>query len=140
MGGLGRHGDFVGIHRPAFDPKFYGGLSLDAAQSTYQRALQEVEPYVTKMGAPDEIKDMLVNTSSKEMHYLTDFELRQMKNFPAFLDELIIAKCGTASDLNADESARVSKRSCVKEMLKEKMRAGAKDYLKKYGGGEAFSE
>jgi len=45
MGGLGRHGEFVGVHRAAFDPKFYGGLSLEAAQATYQRALQEVEPY-----------------------------------------------------------------------------------------------
>jgi hypothetical protein len=140
MGGLGRHGDFVGVHRPAFDAKFYGGLSLDAAQATYQRALEEVEPYVTKMGAPDEIRDMLVSTSSKQMHYLTDSELAQMKNFPAFLDELIIAKCGTAADPNADESARVAKRACVKEVLKEKMRAGAKDYLKDYAAGEAFHE
>jgi hypothetical protein len=140
MGGLGRHGNFVGVHRPAFDPKFYGGLSLDAAQTTYERALQEVEPYVTKMGTSDEIKEMLVNTPSKQMHYLTDFELSQMRNFPAFLDELIIAKCGTASDPSADETARVAKRSCVKEVLKEKMRAGAKVYLKEYGGGEAFKE
>jgi hypothetical protein len=120
MSGLGRHGNFVGIHRTAFDPKFYGGLSLDAAQSTYERALREVEPYVTKMVAPDEIKEMLINTPSKQMHYLTDFELGQMRNFPAFLDELTIAKCGTATDPNADESARVAKRSCVKEVLKEK--------------------
>jgi hypothetical protein len=140
MGGLGRHGDFVGIHRPAFDPKFYGGLSLEAAQTTYQRALEEVEPYVTKMGAPDEIRDMLVSTSSKQMHYLTGTELAQMNNLPAFLDELIIAKCGTATDANADETARLSKRTCVKEVLKEKMRVGAKDYLKEYSGGEAFNE
>jgi len=83
---------------------------------------------------------MLVSTSSKEIHYLTEFELAQMRNFPAFLEELIIAKCGTAADANADESARVAKRSCVKEVLKEKMRAGAKDYLKEYAGGEAFNE
>jgi hypothetical protein len=86
------------------------------------------------MGMPDEIKDMLVGTKSIQMHYLTDGELVLARNFPPYLDELIQARCGTRPDLQAELAKRLSWRSCEKEVLKEKMTAGGRDYLKAYGG------
>ncbi len=134
FGGVGRHGDVVGVHRPA--RKDFGKLSIEAAKEEYDRMLEVMRKYMAEMDVPEAIIAVTFATPSVAIRYLTKAELSQMMNFPAYLRELQIARCGRSPGREAAEAAQVKFRSCIKELLKEKYKAGASAYLEKYGSNE----
>lgn len=136
--GVGRNKGFVGVHR--FSVGGYANLTMEKAKEVYERELASFRGYLVSMGTPEAVINSLLSTSSAGMRYLNTDELSQMENFPIYLSELILAKCGRRPDPLDLESKRENYRFCATQLYKEKYRAGAKDYLQKYGNGETFKE
>jgi hypothetical protein len=137
--GVGRRGGFVGMHRFSFDASYYGNLSLEKAKETYGRTFNELQSYLTRMEVPANIFASMVVTSSDDIRYLRKEEIAQLDNFPPYLAELKVARCGTAPGNDAPDNKKETYTNCAKGVNVALYGDGAKAYLKKYDSPSAIS-
>jgi hypothetical protein len=65
----------VGLHRPAFDPDEFAGLSPATARGVYNRLVQGLRQYyVDEMGGSLDAFQMIMNTASTSVRYLEPAE------------------------------------------------------------------
>lgn len=134
-GGIGRSGGVVGVHRFGhyeYKDKF-AWFSTEEARKYYESLEKEEPAWFRSMNVPDNIIQLFVITPFYKMRYLTTDEIAQMNNFPPFLQELVHARCGPEPGPQADRSEKVKSRACLKEIVKEEYKIGAKEYLLAYG-------
>ncbi|HEX9211233.1 MAG TPA: DUF4189 domain-containing protein [Bradyrhizobium sp.] len=133
MGGVGRFGDVVGVHRMAWDAEYYRKFSLDEAQQMYDRAVRANQEYNREMGVPDWLEGFEMQFSSQQIQLLSADQLQQFRNYPPYLDQMIIAKCGSR-ERRGNRSERERHTDCRFQILEENGKVGAKNFLAKYGG------
>jgi hypothetical protein len=140
--GSSRSGNVVGIHRVRPDTAVYGNLSVAEAREVYERIERQFRDYVSKLNVPSSIVDRMFATEYGSIHWLTLSELQLLTSTP-YLEELENAKCPpdrTKVEYDAygnwvsttEDPVRIN---CNREILKEMMRDGARQYMAKYGGG-----
>jgi hypothetical protein len=137
--GVGRRGGLVGMHRFSFDASYYGNLSLEKAKETYGRTFNELQSYMTRMEVPSNIFASMLVTSSDDIRYLRKEEIAQLDNFPPYLAELKVAKCGTAPGNDAPDNKKETYITCAKGVNVALYGDGAKAYLKKYDSPSGIS-
>jgi hypothetical protein len=132
-GGVGREGDVIGVHRYGhWEPDKFRGYSTEEARRYYEK-VTEYEKWLRTMGTSESFIKLFKATPNFKVRYLTKSELEEMDNFPPFLEELMHARCGDSPGTSASEVEKVKYRVCLKEIIKEDYKNGAKDYLAKYG-------
>ena len=80
IAGIHRGGDGrVGLHRPAFDPAFFAGLSPTAARDRYNSLAENLRQYyVDEMGGSPEAFRMMMTTASTSIRYLSTSEMWEL--------------------------------------------------------------
>ena len=69
----------VGLHRPAFDPAFFAGLSPTAARARYNSLAENLRQYyVDEMGGSPEAFRMMMTTPSTSIRFLSTRELLEL--------------------------------------------------------------
>lgn len=91
--GVSRSGDWIGVHRPFFDPKEYANLTSREAEQVYARMNEGVKRYLVEMDIPDHISRKMMAANSESMHFLSYEEAQNLDNNQA-LEELAMARCG----------------------------------------------
>lgn len=105
VAGLPRYGNALGIHRPAFDAKYFGNLSPSTAEKKYQQAIQELAQYLQDMAVPQTYYELLMKTPSWEVLIPWQSIKRDLESprglaathNPSAIDEWLTAKCGAVS-------------------------------------------
>jgi hypothetical protein len=79
--GVERVGDgTVGLHRPAFDPTFFAGLSPTAARDRYNSLVENLRQYyIEQMGGSPEAFQIMMITSSTSIRYLSLSEMLELR-------------------------------------------------------------
>ena len=147
--GSERAGDWIGVHRPSFDPKEFGALSPQQADEQYSAMAQEIKAYLDEMGIPESITRKMMAASSRQMFYLSSDEARMLRDH-ASLTELIIARCGDieTTSLQAADAAkrgamgewkRLSQSveamvPCRNTIRHQQFEENVQKYLRAYGG------
>lgn len=84
----------VGIHRPYFEPSMFASLSREAASAKYEARSREVKAYLSRMGMPDELFELMLRQPSDGVLWLDNFQLTRLGlegNDPAY-DEWVSAR------------------------------------------------
>jgi hypothetical protein len=118
VGGIRRELSYLGIHRVYLDAGTYKDMPLDAATAVYARIKKPLADYLDQMGVPRRYAEIMLLTSSKELHNPTYRDI--MTDFYGWIPELeewILAKCDTVSD---------------RQLLEEKKRAAAASTLPRF--------
>lgn len=115
VAGSGRYGNYLGIHRPKFESKYFGELPPREAEKLYERAIQNLEQYLQDMDVPQAYYELLMKTPSWDVlipWQLINDDLRTPPSLsseeyasPA-IDEWLAAKCGAikAEEITALEN------------------------------------
>jgi hypothetical protein len=74
-GGAQRQGEALGFHRPTILGKQFPSMDAETAQTTYAMVLREMRAYLEEMELPPKAIDLLINTKSGDIHWLTDDEV-----------------------------------------------------------------
>ncbi len=116
----------IGLHRPYYEKKYYSDLSPIEAEKEYKKLEIAVSRYLYDMGAPDEIIERMLRTSSKNIDLVKESEFKKLyhKKSP-FYEEWLIANCGKSGPENA-----LSEKEFIKY---EKLKIDQKKELKKKG-------
>jgi hypothetical protein len=142
MAGTGRDGQIVGLHRPRYDEIYYRELSPEAAEEQYKVAEDQIRDYLAEMGVPSWTFQVMFQTPSKGMHYLTDSELLAFSNADPALDELVVARCGKTIPGGTifDNPVRKKSFECYVAVINDDLGKGRKAYLQQYGRGSNISK
>jgi hypothetical protein len=97
VGNTGTLNEKILIHRIAFDATEYAGLSEAEAKTRYEAAQRSVEVYLKEMGVPDFTIQRMFTIPSGRTEHLTKEEQSVLKQTPAFLGELVAARCGDSA-------------------------------------------
>jgi ATP-dependent protease ClpP protease subunit len=89
------HGGRVGMHRPTFESSYLQGLPVAEAKREYAAAETEFHNYVTGNGLPESLYERLMATASTTVDWLSAADLRLIGVNPPYLQEKILASCGT---------------------------------------------
>ncbi len=103
--GSERHGEALGFHRPTILGKQFPSMDAETAQKTYSMVLAEMRAYLEEMELPTKAIDLLINTKSGDIHWLTDDEASGeildsgdwAASFPPSIQEWIASSCGMVS-------------------------------------------
>jgi DNA-directed RNA polymerase subunit N (RpoN/RPB10) len=103
--GAERQGEALGFHRPTIIGKQFPLMDAETAQKTYAMVLSEMRAYLEEMELPPKAIDLLIDTKSGDIHWLTDDEVNGEildsgdweANFPPSIQEWISSSCGTVS-------------------------------------------
>ena len=88
-----RLGTIVGIHRPRFDYDDYSGMTTEQAKMTFDQMVSEIKTKLVEGQVNPKIVEIMFNTSSSNIHYLTFDEIVEIGARKSFIDELINARC-----------------------------------------------
>lgn len=115
----------MGIHRPYFSKDAFAKLSPGDAEKAYAELERHVRSYMLEMGAPQELLDRMFERASNEIDLVPASEFRKFyKSKESFLDEWLIAKCGSTRDLDGLTAAELKD---FKEIEAEQIRARIAD-------------
>jgi hypothetical protein len=87
-------GGKVGIHRPFYDPRYYGNLPAKEAEQLTSILVDKATREMEEMQIPRSIQEILLSVPSNSVHWLTEQELDRIGQLPMWLEEQAIAKCG----------------------------------------------
>src|SRR4051812_17400278 len=80
VGGVGRNGDYIGVHRPYYGKEYFGNLSPEEAAKAYQEVIEEARRYFAKMDVPSWSTSKMFSVASVDMKFLTSDEIAQFNN------------------------------------------------------------
>jgi hypothetical protein len=87
------------IHRPYFDPAYFGSLSSEEAEARYAELEAKAYDYLRKMGAPEELIAMMRRVSSSDGQVLTEeYVAGALPDTSPGFDEWLTARCGSDID------------------------------------------
>jgi len=115
----------MGVHRPYYVKEYFSTLSSSEASKAYIALEKEVRSYLSEMGAPQSIIDRMFNRASNQIDLIPDNEFRNYyKSEESFLEEWLIAKCGSAGYPNILQG---NERADFKKMSREQIRSRLAD-------------
>lgn len=85
----------IGFHRPFFDAGYYSKLSPVDAAKEYTNLKRKIADYLDEMGAPEDILERMLKTSSDKIELIphSKFETMYRRKEP-FLEEWLNSRCG----------------------------------------------
>jgi hypothetical protein len=141
-GGVGRAGSYIGVHTFKFEKDFYKGLSMKEARKLYEAAMVREQQYFQRMGVPESVVNNSFLVGSDSLRYLEHTELQSMRNPPAYVGEMITARCPkytAGEDAPYDPNDPYS--ICVQKVTEERLTDAANEFLAAKGkAGEKFPD
>lgn len=141
-----RMGDYVGVHRPRYDKKYFANLNSVEAQAKYADLLTGLASYLRTHDVPEAIITKMMSVSSGDNYMLQEREVQSVGTMRPFLDEMLLARCdhlsaGNAEFLSLDRALTeaLMDPSTPYEELKERMKAWA-DYKDRLGFGKCTGD
>ncbi len=117
----------IGLHRPYYEKEFFSTLTPLEASSAYHDLEVLVRNYLKEMGATQEIIDrMFASNSNKIDLILADEFQKHYKRSESFLEEWLIAKCGSKKNDDAGNNWDVHK--CTTDAIHEHQKKWAMEY------------
>jgi ATP-dependent protease ClpP protease subunit len=83
----------IGIHRAYFDQTYFAGLKPEEARTQQTRLSNAVNAILDENGVPQYLKDVMNRTSSDNMYWLSDDDIGNIGEHPAWYEEVLIARC-----------------------------------------------
>ena len=90
-----RLGDYIGVHRPRFDYKYFSGLSAQEAKKKYAEMQSVLEQFLYQHDVPPGIVSRMMSTPSSENYILSNDEIGSIERMRPFLEELLHARCSS---------------------------------------------
>lgn len=135
VGGVGRYGQRVGVHRvyirPYDDGPPYPNYSSLWWERTNTPVQIKITTYLKQMDVPSDIIAVMSSQDPTQIHYLTAEELAKMRNFPIAVSNSVLTRCGSRPQRNNEYA--VNWFSCRNAEIDSMLQEGAKAYLKAYG-------
>ena len=124
----------MGLHRPYYDPKFYGETDSYYVEQWHRRMNSDVQKFLEDAYISGSIIEKMMSVSSREMWTIPAKDAgRVLSNFPPYFEELIFARCAGKPvtipefGMNAD---------CLHRELGQMQRQSLIDFLKAVSQGE----
>ena len=117
----------MGVHRPYYDRETFAKLSPAQAAEAYKRLEEVVRSYLVEMGAPQALLDRMFTSSSDRIDLVPADEFRTFyKRQESFLEEWLIAKCGTSGNYSTvlDRQEQEDFRKMEMWQIKARMKGG----------------
>jgi hypothetical protein len=126
IGGTGRGGTFLAVHRPYFDKGEFGNLSEEDAKKAFDALQDSARAYMEEMGVPKHIQEDVLGTPSDRVLILDDKTIKTYfwGDLP-YRDEWMKNKCSRPSD-------QESKRPVLEAELKCKIAIGTQNRIAAY--------
>ena len=96
LSGVSRHAEessLIGIHRAFFDPAYFATLKPNDAKSKQAELQKLMGAILDENQVPQYLKEQLNRTSSADIYWLSDDDIKNIGHMPAWFEELLIAKC-----------------------------------------------
>jgi hypothetical protein len=106
--GVQRSGDVLGLHRPTIEATAFAKLPPDRAGVLYRQLLSEIDRYLAEMEIPRQFIEIMTNTSSKEIRWLTYEETDSIGDMPVSIAEWIASNCGAMTKSEKDTMSKIS--------------------------------
>ena len=118
IGGIGRHGTYLAVHRPFYDPQRFRNLSQSKALIAYERLLSEARAYMNEMALPSHIQEEVLNTPSDKHLVLDERVIRThiWGDLP-YRHEWLLAKCGNLSPTEDQRLITIGSRLAANQRL-----------------------
>lgn len=86
---------YLGIHRLYFKPDDFKRLSPKEAEKEYKNLISLTRNFLKDMDVPSFYTDKIFNTASNKMYVLAENEIDAIEGTVPFMEELLIAQCGS---------------------------------------------
>lgn len=93
-GGVDRQGNLLGLHRPSSGSTSFGSLPPDRVGALYREILSDIAKYLTEMEIPPRFVEIMTDTSSRDIRWLTDDETNSL-TAPPSIAEWTASTCGS---------------------------------------------
>lgn len=105
---FGRHNRALGLHRPYFSKERYASESPSQLSRKQAEVMLRVREFLASEGMPASVVDAMMNRSSREIYWVPRKEYEAIGKYPAWFEEVLIAKCNFDPDLKRSlEEGRV---------------------------------
>ena len=115
-----RTGNTIGVHRPRFNYDDYANMNLDEAKNSYSKMINLVKDRLIDAQINPQIIDLVMNTSSGSIRFLTKNELKLINKYSPYLNELLIAKCNKFIDELSEYNAAADEQETLSQIVEEK--------------------
>jgi hypothetical protein len=95
-GGYSRDGEVLGIHSPSIKSTSFSELPADRASKLYRELISDIGRYLEDVDIPRKFRDLMSDTSSNDMRWLTSKEAEALTN-PSSIWTWIAASCEVMS-------------------------------------------
>ena len=97
--GVSRLGLYLGVHRPTILPRQYRELDRAEAAALFDELQAVSDEYLTDMGIPTSIKEIVLSTPSDSISVLSEEQVRMhlLGSIP-YLDEWLASRCESFTD------------------------------------------
>jgi hypothetical protein len=92
-----RMGDYIGVHRPRFDNKYFANLNANEAQAKYSELINGLTTFLRQHDVPESIVTKMMSVSSGDNYMLQEQEVKSVGAMRPFLDEMLLARCADRS-------------------------------------------
>jgi hypothetical protein len=118
LAGVDRGGDILGVHRTFLDHTLLQKLSMEEGIKISKMISNNVNEYLSFVGAPKSLLEIMESTSSNDIYHLErDYVWKHLTGYIPELDEWLISVCGAyRKDQSTDKFLRVLE--CKKLQLK----------------------
>ena len=86
----------IGIHRPYFDRRYFGGLRPPQAEKRQLELTKAFNLFLEANYVPRNLIDRMNETSSNEIYWLNEKEINDLGNYSNWFEEFLLAKCKRA--------------------------------------------
>ena len=114
--GLQQNNGRIGIHRPTLPAEELRKLSNQKAESLYKDMNSRFKEFVLEQGLPLSIYEKLIATSSLEVYWLNESELKLIGSSPPYFVEKIFASCLNKNDAKYMSNNSLDMAKCVSKL------------------------
>ena len=107
VAGVERWGNLLGLHRPTTRSTSFASLPPDRATVLYRELLSDIAKYLSEMEVAPRFVEIMTDTSSRDIRWLTYDEAGSMENVPS-IAEWIATSCGAMSRSERDTRASIA--------------------------------
>lgn len=95
LSGIFRNGEYIGVHRVFVNHDNLKSLTLGSAKKHSSIIKEMVDDYITEMGAPDSLSNLINNVPSDNIEFLKeDYISKYLNGLSIGYQEWIYSKCG----------------------------------------------
>jgi len=113
--GVERTGSVLGLHRPTIEATAFAKMPPDRAGVLYRQLLSEIGRYLAEMEVPRQFIEIMTNTSSKDVRWLTYEEAESIEERPPSIAEWVASSCGAMTKSEKDTMLKITVGHCLSE-------------------------